>query len=343
MNDTVSVIVAIYNIREYIDRCVKSIVYQSYKNLDIVLVDDGSTDGSSTICDKWAKKDKRISVIHKTNGGLSDARNKGLKRAKGKYICFIDGDDYLEEEMVNLTYNSAVNNNADIVIYSSYSVSARDKVRKQLISSKKIYSGTEVMNILFKECIGTLPRNKSDYEVGFSPWGRMYKRKLLVDNKVFFKSERVLIYEDLMFLLDLMPIVKKAVVLNKALYNYCENTDSLTRKADSTRFNRLKKQYYYLKNDSDYNNELFINSETNLRFKRTMLGYIRNAISRLDNDSYYSSLKKICNDKLSKEILRDYPIKELPIKQRIFAYSVKYKLYFLIIILVKLNNYLKTH
>lgn len=343
MNDTVSVIVAVYNIRKYLNRCIRSIVSQSYKNLDIILVDDGSTDGSSKICDEWARKDKRISVIHKKNGGLSDARNEGLKKAKGKYICFIDGDDYIEQELIDLTYNSVLDNNADIVIYSNYSVNNKGKIRKQLVSNRKLYSGTEIMNILFKKCIGTLPKNKSDYEIGFSPWGRLYRRKLLVNNGIFFKSERTLIYEDLMFLLDLMPVVKRAVILNRPLYDYCENMDSLTRKADSTRYSRLKKQYFYLKNDSDYNKEIFTDPETNLRFKRTVLGYIRNAISRLDNKSYYSSLKEICNDELSREILKNYPIKELPIKQRLFAYSLKYKLYFLIIMLVKLNNYQKMH
>lgn len=343
MNDTVSVVVAIYNIKKYIDRCIKSIVNQTYKRLDIILVDDGSTDGSSRICDEWEKKDKRISVIHKTNGGLSDARNEGLQKAMGKYLCFIDGDDYIEENMINVTYHCAINNDADMVIYSNYAVNNKNKVTKQLISSRKVYSGSEIMSLLFKECIGTLPHNRSDYEVGFSPWGRLYRRKLLINHNIRFKSERVLIYEDLMFLLDSMPVVKKAIVLNKPLYDYCENAESLTRKTDPTRFYRLKKQYFYLKHNSTYNSEIFSDPEISLRFKRTVLGYIRNAISRLSNDSYRSSLRKICTDKLSKEVLQNYPIRQLPIKQRLFAYSFKYRLYFLMIAMVKLNNFQKVH
>ena len=209
MDDLVSVVVAVFNVKDYLDRCVESIVNQSYEKLDIILVDDGSTDGSSVICNKWAKRDKRISVIHKINGGLSDARNAGLKKATGKYICFVDGDDYIERKLISVAYNNAINNGADIVIYSNYLINASNKVRERIISSKKVYSQSEIMTVLFKECIGTLPQNSSDYEIGFSPWGKLYKRELLCNNDIEFKSERKLIYEDLMFLLDSMPVAKK--------------------------------------------------------------------------------------------------------------------------------------
>lgn len=338
MDGTVSIVVAIFNIKRYLNRCVRSIVDQTYKNLDIILVDDGSTDSCSRICDEWAKKDNRISVIHKDNGGLSSARNAGLKKAVGDYVCFVDGDDFIEKGMIFSTYKEAINNNADVVIYSNYVVNGGKKKKTVFTSSKKIYSESEIMSLLFNECIGTLPEQKSDYNIGFSPWGRLCKTALLIDNNIWFKSERIFIYEDLMFLLDLMPVTKKAVVLNEPLYNYCENADSLTRKSDPTRFRRLKKQYSYLKNNSDYHKEIFSDYSSKIRFKRTMLGYIRNAMSRIDDKSYYSDIKAISNDSLSKEILNGYPINKLPIKQRLFAYCLKYRLYLLLIIMIKLNN-----
>lgn len=338
MNDTVSVIVAIFNIKRYLNRCIKSIVNQTYSNLDIILVDDGSTDGCSGICDEWSKKDSRITVIHKKNGGLSSARNAGMKQANGEYVCFVDGDDFIEDKLIASSYKEAINNDADVVIYSNYIVNNERKKKDSLTSSKKVYSEGEIMSLLFNECIGTLPNHKSDYDVGFSPWGRLCKRKLLIDNSIQFKSERVFIYEDLMFLLDLMPVTKKAVVLNEPLYDYCENADSLTRKPDPTRFKRIKEQYFYLKNNPFYHKEIFSNYNTELRFKRTMLGYIRNSISRLENRSWYSDTKAISNDDFSKDILKDYPINKLPIKQRLFAYCLKYKFDLLTIIMVRLNN-----
>ena len=97
MEDIISIIVPIYNTRRYIDKCVESIVNQTYKNIEIILVDDGSTDGSDKKCDEWKEKDKRIKVIHKENEGASSARNVGIENAKGKYIAFIDSDDYIQK------------------------------------------------------------------------------------------------------------------------------------------------------------------------------------------------------------------------------------------------------
>ena len=96
----VSIIVPVYNVEKYVERCIESIIKQSYKNLEIILIDDGSKDNSGKICDEYAEKDNRIKVIHKKNGGLSDARNTGLNIADGEYICFIDSDDYIHKDLV---------------------------------------------------------------------------------------------------------------------------------------------------------------------------------------------------------------------------------------------------
>lgn len=341
MNDSVvSIVVTVFNIKKYINRCIESIVQQTYKNIQVILVDDGSNDGSSIICDNWAKKDKRIEVIHKKNGGLSDARNCGLEKARGKYVCFVDGDDYIENRLVELSYQFAIQNKADMVIYSNYFVSPNNQKRIQhLHATKNVYSGSEVMGVLFDECIGSLPSHKTDYDVGFSPWGRLYKRSNLVDNNIKFKSERILIYEDLMFFLDLLPVVSKVVILDKPLYNYCSNEDSLTRKVDSKRFEKIKYQYNYLKSNPPYNREIFENQDTSLRFKRTMIGYVRNAMTRaVKNDEYaYQNIKKIINDNFCQELLKNYPIGKLPKKQFAFAFLLKHKFTPVIYFVIKIR------
>lgn len=110
----ISVIVPVYKVEAYLDRCVQSIVDQSYQNLEIILVDDGSPDNCPAMCDAWAEKDKRIKVIHKDNGGLSDARNAGLLVASGEYIGFVDSDDYISSEMYQLLYENLLANNSDV-------------------------------------------------------------------------------------------------------------------------------------------------------------------------------------------------------------------------------------
>lgn len=114
-NMKISIIVPIYNVEKYLDKCIKSIVNQSFKNLEIILVDDGSLDICPAICDEWTKKDYRIKVIHKENGGLSDARNAGLSVASGDYIAFVDSDDYIEPDMYEMLLKVAIDNNCDIV------------------------------------------------------------------------------------------------------------------------------------------------------------------------------------------------------------------------------------
>jgi len=120
MKDLVSVIIPVYNVENYLNRCVESVINQTYKNLEIILIDDGSTDNSGEICDKLKKKDDRIIVIHKENGGLSSARNAGIDIAKGKYITFIDSDDFVDVSTIDKSIKKMKNNNADILVFNRY-------------------------------------------------------------------------------------------------------------------------------------------------------------------------------------------------------------------------------
>ena len=125
----ISVIVPVYNVKEYLSKCLETIINQTYNKLEIILIDDGSNDGSGKICDVYEKKDSRIKVIHKVNGGLSSARNDGIATANGAYIIFIDSDDYIEKTMIMDLYESAIKNNSDIVCCGKY-IHKNGNVRK---------------------------------------------------------------------------------------------------------------------------------------------------------------------------------------------------------------------
>ena len=114
MQDLISIIIPVYNVEKYLDRCLKTVVSQTYHNLEIIIVDDGSTDSCHLLCDAWAKKDQRIKVFHKTNGGLSDARNYGVNKATGAYIFFIDSDDCISSKTIEVLYKALKDNNAEI-------------------------------------------------------------------------------------------------------------------------------------------------------------------------------------------------------------------------------------
>ena len=116
MSKLVSIVVPVYNVEKYLERCVDSLINQTYKNIEIILVDDGATDNSGELCDKLLFKDSRIKVFHKLNGGLSDARNYGINQATGEYLLFVDSDDWVENEIVEKLYNSIEQNSADISV-----------------------------------------------------------------------------------------------------------------------------------------------------------------------------------------------------------------------------------
>ena len=118
----ISIIIPVYNVSKYLDKCLKSVVTQTYSNIQIILVNDGSTDNSGEICEKWCKKDKRIEVIHKRNGGLSNARNVGIERAQGEYLMFVDSDDIISDDLCELLHDRLLENNADLAICDTYHI-----------------------------------------------------------------------------------------------------------------------------------------------------------------------------------------------------------------------------
>lgn len=332
----VSVVVPIYNVEKYLSRCVESLIHQTLEDMEIILVDDCSTDGSSSLCDEYAAKCNRIKVIHKTiNEGLSEARNTGIRYASGEYIAFVDGDDYVELNTYEVCYQNAKVQNADNLTFGYFN----DTPTGMVIHSKERYEGVhrgeEIMSKLFPLVIGTMPEEKEDYSVGFAPWGQIIRLEILKKNNILFVSERKLIYEDLMFALDLYPYINVSVIIKDALYHYVSNPTSLTMSVKQERYDRIKEMYMYLKNTEPYKHLLFSNENINLRFKRIMISYIRLCIMQLSsNKDYLWKIKEITSDEMCKEVLEGYPIYKLPIKQAVFAWLVKLRwnniLYFIV-------------
>lgn len=141
--EKVTIVVPVYNTEKYLDECIKSIVNQTYENIEVILIDDGSKDNSPKICDKWAQKDSRIQVIHKMNEGAGIARNTGISNASGEYICFFDSDDYIEPYTIEKSLNALLENNADIVLFGFCDITANGKTKRVHIPNpqKYIYEG----------------------------------------------------------------------------------------------------------------------------------------------------------------------------------------------------------
>jgi glycosyltransferase involved in cell wall biosynthesis len=208
----ISVIIPIYNVQEYLVECIDSVVNQTYTNLEIILVNDGSPDNCGVICEEYALKDSRIKVIHKENGGLSDARNAGLDICTGEYIAFVDSDDSLHRDMYKILLNLICENDADIAECDIWkSNQDYDNIYPEKIVKKILIPSEWAENII--------EHNK------FSVWRRLY-RKSSVEGVLFKKG---FIYEDVFFFVDIFPNINKIAVINLPLYKYNNENLSITR------------------------------------------------------------------------------------------------------------------
>ena len=212
MNDLISIIVPVYNVEKYLNKCIESIINQTYKNLEIILIDDGSTDNSGEICDEYRNKDKRIIVIHKKNGGLSDARNVGIDNANGKYISFIDSDDYVEENYIELLYNTINQYDADMSI-ASHKVIYEKNIIDRSTGKKFCAAPKKILEMLLY-----------DNGIDTSAWGKLYKRELFKDIK--FPKGRL--FEDSATTYKLIDKSKKIAVYSKPVYNYIIRNNSIS-------------------------------------------------------------------------------------------------------------------
>jgi glycosyltransferase involved in cell wall biosynthesis len=229
MKPIVSIIIPVYNGEKYIDKCMDKVLKQTYRYLEIILVDDGSTDDSGNICDEYAREDERVKVYHQTNGGASAAKNKGILNARGKYVVFVDIDDEIEPNMISDNVILAESSHADLVMYGFwyYNMDNHKLIPNRL---KSCFSGdgTEFFNHFLVHTI--------DSEMINPPWNKMIRRKILTENKILFDT-RCPVYEDITFAMKLMCYVDKVVVNNKLYYKYfVRSTGSLITKFFGTYF-----------------------------------------------------------------------------------------------------------
>lgn len=215
MKELVSIIIPIYKIEEFMKPCVDSVLKQTYKNLEIILVDDGSPDECPKICDEYAKKDNRINVIHKKNGGLSDARNVGMKQAAGKYLFLLDGDDLILPKTIEMLVENAEKNQAEISVCAFFQF--EEKAPREIRGSGSI-----------TVCDTEQALAKMMYQKGCSnsAWAKLY-RKELFDGIKYPKGE---LYEDLATTYKIFAKAKKVVLCDKELYGYRQRAGSIIKK-----------------------------------------------------------------------------------------------------------------
>ena len=228
MEEKISVIVPVYNVEAYLERCVESILKQTYSNLEILLVNDGSTDKSGELCDQLALRDQRIRVIHKENGGLSDARNRGIDEASSDLIGFIDSDDYIDEDMYETLYRHLREANADLSMCGHYDV--YHQIPEKQVSEIKTWelSSEEAIKMVMEAKI-----------LSVTAVNKLYKKELF--NHLKFEVGKIA--EDAFIMIRLLDQCQKVVATNEKKYYYVHRENSITTQKFSLKFLNVIEAY----------------------------------------------------------------------------------------------------
>lgn len=322
--ELVSVIVPVYNVEKYLEQCVNSILNQSYKLIEIILVNDGSKDSSGELCEILAKRDDRILVVHKDNEGLGLARNTGLKYVKGKYVTFIDSDDYADPDLIENLYNAIKENNADACIGGYKRVNDDGEVIYKETYEKKIYEKEECARELLPRMLGSSPE-KSD-SIRMSVWNVLYSMDIIRENNLDFPSERDYISEDIIFDIKYYRYCMRCVVINNSSYTYRVNNTSLTQSYNKDRFKKHKFLYNEI---AKMIKRYGLIDECLVRLQRQYFVNVRycirqekKRISGLKMSERIKNITYIISDTQLKNIIRNYPKQHMGIKQKAFLFMV---------------------
>ncbi|MCS6111604.1 glycosyltransferase [Clostridium botulinum] len=236
MNELISIIVPVYNVEEYLNKCIYSILKQSYSNIEVILIDDGSSDNSGIICDSFEKLDSRVRVIHSENKGVSNARNIGISLAKGRYIGFVDSDDWIEPDMYQKLYNTIKNDNSDISICDAFIESKVTHVHKVFGESKYVFNRDEIFNVVLDN-------------IGFN-WlcNKLFKKDLFKGIRL---DENIYIGEDILCVCKCICNGESFSYLQEALYHYlkrnesvCNNSFNIKKISNIDAYEKIMKIYY---------------------------------------------------------------------------------------------------
>ena len=302
----VSIIIPIYNVKEYLQECIESVLNQTYADIEILLIDDGSEDNSSEICDKYAEQSNKIKVFHIKNGGVSNARNLGIKEATGKYIMFVDSDDVIESQMVEKMVENI--ENYDMVICGYW-----EKFRNMNLK----HEVTSVVIDIDKEKSITDIFEREGY--GGYLWNKIFITNIIKENEIKFNKD-IYMCEDLYFVINYMRFCKKIRILPECMYYYRMRKSSMIWKKEKSKFESLfiaySKIYAILKQEQISMIKFYYSFLISIFLNKGLFNaYMKKKNSKIDyNKIYYDVLK-------SKEITKSRKIKLIIIRRFKFIYK----------------------
>ena len=333
MDIKVSIIVPIYNVEKYLNRCMQSLLNQTLKEIEIIMVDDGSPDRCPQMCDEYATKDKRIKVIHKQNGGLGYARNSGMEIATGRYIAFIDSDDYVDVDMMEKLYDVASKRSLQAVFCGTVIIGENNEVVGKHIE-EDVYTecrSNEKCRVLALESVAT----RNNYSVGtkhmISVWHSVYDLSFLRQNSITFCSERDFISEDMIFDIDFFSKANRIAFVPESYYYYCYNGTSLSRTFNLNLYDRCKRHYKELLRRLSVNK--FSETDLDVAHKYMIVktyDYIQDLFKKESNRSTRNKkISEILSDSIWKSINHSSVRRYLQYRYRISLFLFANKLYWI--------------
>lgn len=311
----VTVVVPIYKTEKYLDRCITSIVNQTYSNLEILLIDDGSPDRCPTMCDEWAERESRVRVIHKENAGLGMARNSGIDNASGEFICFLDSDDYFDLRLIEKAYKLAKENSADLVTFGFTYVDENGMV------------------------IGTgIPKHSME---GVSSCTRLFSLQMLKNKHIRYPSERELISEDFYAKLLWEIHVKNPICLPEPLYYYCRNYHSLSRVFRADKYEKGIRFYEVCMDLLVQQNRVEEKSEEILEwFISNTIAAMKETVEtdRLTIGQKWKMIRGVVNDAFIQNAVSKKDLARENNKRKLFYWAINRKAYLVVYVLIWLQN-----
>lgn len=330
----VSIILPIYNVEKYLSRCIDSLLNQTLEDIEIIMVDDGSPDNCPLICDEYAKRDKRVKVVHKQNAGLGYARNSGLDVAAGEYVAFVDSDDYVEQNMYKTLYEKAEKDKCDAVFCGFRTEISPDKwIYSDEVNEDVVWKDDEVRTFML-DMIASEAGIKAERLYQMSVWHSIYKRSFIEERQIRFVSEREVASEDIPFQVDFLSKANTVAYVSKTFYSYCLNGTSLTATLKPEKYARYKHlRACLLAKSSD--------AEYVSRVNRLFIGYTRSHLYDIINSTWkhkVAMINEIQNDEVWKEVRSDYSPANLPLVSKcIYKFLLSPSAWLLYILMCLMN------
>lgn len=333
-NIKISVVVPIYNVEKFLKQCVESILDQEYKNVEIVLVDDGSTDASGEICDSFASNDERVKVVHKRNGGLVSARKAGVDKSTGHYITFVDGDDWVDNRWLSEVAKIINDYEPDIVEYDAFKSLNGKNIELPVSSFNGIYDREKIEKYIIPFMLHD--GREKFYKFGVLPavWSKVIKSNILKQNMC--SDDKITFGEDVACIYNCLLDCKTFYGLRKNLYFYRQNNQSMTKAYDSNRFERIRVLFRYLEKKLLPKNMNICSQYNNYKMFCILYAILNEAKASKKVKCIANDMKLGLESIGETEFVRKYSIKKGRLPWNIMVILLKRNSYFLLAIFCRM-------